>query len=93
LSDVLRVDTVIHAQLIITRSEQDTSIKDASKSFLVQTNKHFVTVARCIEHNALQANLVTQANDWQWGSLWRRTQGHSRVTGWLNDRPVMRPRD
>ena len=42
------------------------------KSFPVQEDAHFLTVARYIERNALRANLVERAQDWRWSSLWRR---------------------
>ncbi len=42
------------------------------KSFPVQTDDHFLTVARYVERNALTANLVEKAQNWQWCSLWRR---------------------
>jgi putative transposase len=63
------------------------------KSFPVQSDKHFVTVARYVERNALRAKLVRHAEDWQWGSLWRRTQGGSKLTTWLSDWPVERPHE
>ena len=42
------------------------------KSFPVQEDAHFLTVARYIERNALRAGLVRRAEDWRWSSLWRR---------------------
>ncbi len=42
------------------------------KSFPIQSDEHFLTVARYVERNALRANLVTRAQDWRWSSLWRR---------------------
>ncbi|MEK6804227.1 MAG: hypothetical protein AABZ34_16430 [Nitrospirota bacterium] len=63
------------------------------KSFPVQTDEHFLTVARYIERNARRAKLVGCAEDWQWSSLWRREQADPKVTGWLSDWPVGRPRD
>lgn len=45
------------------------------KSFPIQGDEHFLTVCRYVERNALRANLVTKAEDWRWGSLWRRAQG------------------
>ena len=63
------------------------------KSFPVQTDEHFLTVARYVERNALRAKLVTWAEDWQWSSLWRRAQGEGKLTTWLSDWPIERPRD
>jgi putative transposase len=44
------------------------------KSFPVQSDEHFLTVCRYVERNALRAGLVRRAEDWRWGSLWRREQ-------------------
>jgi putative transposase len=42
------------------------------KAFAIQHDQHFLTVLRYVERNALRANLVSQAEDWTWGSLnWR----------------------
>ncbi len=61
------------------------------KSFPVQTDEHFLTVCRYVERNALRAKLVKQAENWQWSSLWCRTQG-GKQSQWLTDWPVSRPR-
>jgi putative transposase len=45
------------------------------KSFPIQEDKHFYTVARYVERNALRANLVGRAEDWRWGSLYRWARG------------------
>jgi putative transposase len=45
------------------------------KSFPVQTDEHFFTVARYVERNALRANLTARAEEWRWSSLWRRSYG------------------
>jgi putative transposase len=42
------------------------------KSFPVQEDAHFLTVARYVERNALRAGMVQRAEDWRWSSLWRR---------------------
>jgi putative transposase len=42
------------------------------KAFLIQEDHHLLTVMRYVERNALRANLVARAEDWEWGSLaWR----------------------
>ena len=41
------------------------------KSFSVQTDDHFFVVCRYVERNAVRAGLVTAAEDWKWGSLYR----------------------
>lgn len=45
------------------------------KSFPVQEDDHFYTVCRYVERNALRANLVSRAEDWKWGSLFRWNSG------------------
>ena len=63
------------------------------KSFPVQTEEHFLTVARYVERNALRAKLVDRPEDWRWGSLWRRGQADPAQVAWLSAWPVERPRD
>jgi len=42
------------------------------KAFPIQEDRHLLTVMRYVERNALTAQLVGRAEDWQWGSLrWR----------------------
>lgn len=59
------------------------------KSFIVQTDEHFLTAMRYIERNAVRASLVKRAEDWRFGSLYWRTAG--RRLGLLADWPVHRP--
>ena len=42
------------------------------KSFPVQTDDYFYQVMRYVERNALRANLVSKAENWQFGSLNRK---------------------
>jgi len=62
------------------------------KSSIIQTDRHFLAVARYVEGNALRADLVKQAEKWRWGSLWRRANEQS-MTGVFNKWPVNRPRN
>jgi hypothetical protein len=62
------------------------------KSFPIQLDEHFLTVGRYVERNALRAGLVARAEDWRWGSLWRRTHGTAEAPALLRDWPVRRPR-
>jgi putative transposase len=50
------------------------------KSFPIQEDDHFYTVARYVERNALRANLVRRAEQWRWGSLhrWLRNSSDDR---------------
>ena len=96
LSEVLRWITVTHTQRWHAHHKTAGTgpvYQGRFKSFPVQTDEHFLTVARYVERNALRANLVARAEDWQWGSLWRRTHRDSLRTAWLGDWPVDRPRD
>ncbi len=46
--------------------------QDRFKSFPIQSDGHFLIVTRYVERNARRAGLVTRAEDWRWGGLWRR---------------------
>jgi putative transposase len=62
--------------------------QDRFKSFPIECDDHFLTVARYIERNAKRAGLVERAEDWRWGGLWRRL---NRLDEWLtSDWPVAR---
>ena len=63
------------------------------KSFPVQEDGHFLTVARYVERNALRAAKVERAEDWRWSSLWRREKGSAQERGVLSEWPITRPRD
>ena len=61
------------------------------KSFPVQEDDHLLTVCRYVERNPLRAGLVSRAEDWRWGSLWRRERGDAEARTLLADWPVPRP--
>ncbi len=61
------------------------------KNFPVQPDVHLLLVLRYVERNALRANLVERAEQWRWGSLWRREQGVG--TGLLAAWPLALPAD
>ena len=63
------------------------------KSFPVQDDRHFSTVARYVERNALRAGLVQRAEQWQWNSLWRRVAGTTEYRKILSDWPIRRRPD
>ena len=96
LSEVLRWLTVTHTQRWHAHHHTAGTgpvYQGRFKSFPVQTDEHFLTVARYVERNALRAKLVARAEDWQWASLWRREQGDGKVRAWLSSWPVEQPRD
>jgi len=65
----------------------------AFKSFPVQEDSQFLIVARYVERNALRAGMAQAAQNWRWGSLWRRDKGSARERGLLSEWPIERPPD
>jgi putative transposase len=59
------------------------------KAFPVQTDRHFLTVCRYVERNALRAGLVGRAEEWPWSSLSQRATAGQDVA--LNEWPVPQP--
>jgi putative transposase len=59
----------------------------------VETEEYFYQVVRYVERNALRAHLVRRAEDWRWGSLWRRRCGGRKEASWLSDWPGPIPSD
>jgi putative transposase len=45
------------------------------KSFPIEEDEHFYSVARYVERNALRGNLVHRAEAWRWSSLHRWPEG------------------
>lgn len=87
LSEVLRWITVTHTQR--WHAHRQTSgtgpvYQGRFKSFPVQTDEHFLTVARYVKRNAVRAKLVDRAEDWQWSSLWRRVQADLKLIAFLS---------
>lgn len=96
LSEVMRWLSVTHTQRWhANRHSAGTGpvYQGRFKSFPVQSDEHFLTVARYVERNALQALLVERAQDWRWSSLWRRCQPDQSLTAHLSDWPLARPTD
>jgi putative transposase len=60
------------------------------KSFVVQADHHYYTVARYVERNALRARLVRRAEDWRWGSLYRWLHGSAEERALLSAWPLPR---
>ncbi|MBM4033752.1 MAG: hypothetical protein FJ291_18495 [Planctomycetes bacterium] len=61
------------------------------RAFPVQSDAHFLTVCRYVERNSLRAGLVARAEDWQWGSLYRRLAGDAAARTLLSDGPLPLP--
>jgi putative transposase len=93
LSEFMRWMTVTHTQRWhATHRTAGTGplYQGRFKSFPIQEDDHLLTVLRYVERNALRANLVRRAEDWQWSGLWRRVHGDAAV---LDEGPVPLPGD
>lgn len=96
LSETMRWLTVTHTQRFHAAHRTAGTgplYQGRFKSFPVQTDEHFLTVARYVERNARRANLVRRAENWRWGSLWHHQRGNPNATPLLSDWPVPRPRN
>ena len=62
------------------------------KSFPIEQDEHFYTVARYVERNPLRAHLVERAEDWRYGSLGLRTAGAAQEQAILTPWPLPVPR-
>jgi len=61
------------------------------KSMICQEDRHFLILCRYVERNARKANLVVRAEEWQWGSVWRRERGTEEQKKILSSWPVPIP--
>jgi len=74
LSETMRWLTVTHTQRWHAhRNSAGTGpvYQGRFKSFPVQSDEHFLSVARYVERNAVRAHLVKRAEEWRWSSLWQ----------------------
>jgi putative transposase len=58
------------------------------KSFPITADEHLLSVLRYVEQNPVRAELVSRAENWRWGSLYRRTQGTADERALLTESPV-----
>jgi putative transposase len=63
------------------------------RAFPVEADEHLYAVLRYVERNPLRAGLVRRAEDWRWGSLWRRRHPDARPPLALHSWPVPQPDD
>lgn len=63
------------------------------KSFPIQSDEHFYQVVRYVERNPLRAGMVRRADQWRYGSLWRREHGLAEEKGLLSAWPLSYPKD
>lgn len=61
------------------------------KSFLIQKDKHLLTVLKYIERNPVRAKLCKVVEGWKWGSAYRRKFGESDGQRILSEPPVPLP--
>ena len=61
------------------------------KNFDILNERHFLNVCRYVEANALQAGLVSRAEEWPWCSL--SCSGPAPGINLLSEWPLRRPRD
>jgi putative transposase len=63
------------------------------KSFIIQEDRHLLTVLRYVERNPLTANLVKNSLNWKYSSLYRREMGDAKARKLLSEWPIERPAD
>jgi putative transposase len=61
------------------------------KAIPVAVDDHLLRLCRYVERNPLRAGLVSEAEKWRWGSLWRRCNNCD--DGILHEWPVALPAD
>jgi putative transposase len=61
------------------------------KAIPIQSDDHFLTVARYVERNPVRAGLVERVQDWQWSSAWHR--GNNCGLDLIDPWPVPQPDD
>lgn len=60
------------------------------RAYILQDERHFLTVMRYVEANAGKAKLVRWAEDWEWSSAYARASGDWRI---LSDPPIALPQN
>jgi len=96
LSEVMRWITVTHTQRWHAHKHSSGTgpvYQGRFKSFPVQTDEHFVTVARYVERNALRAKLVERAEEWSWSSVYRIARQDAKLMDFLSPWPIERPQN
>lgn len=61
------------------------------KSFICQDNEYLLTLIRYVERNPQKARLVKRAEEWRWGSVWRRIFGTAEHQKMLSPWPIDYP--
>ena len=63
------------------------------KSFLIQKDKHLLTVIRYVERNPLRAHLVKSVENWKYSSLYRRLKGTPKQKKILSKPGIVLPKE
>jgi len=94
LSDFMKRITVTHTQRyrVITDTVGEGPLYQGRyKSFIIQDDKHLLTVLRYVERNPLTARLVKNILEWKYGSIYRRYKGTQKekriLSAWVCDEP------
>lgn len=96
LSDFMKRITVTHTQRfrVKTRTIGTGPVYQGRyKSFLIQNDTHLLTVLRYVERNPLTAKLVNRAEEWEYGSVYRRCHGSCKERQLLAEWPILEPFD
>jgi putative transposase len=96
LSDFMKRLTVTHTQRhrVKTKTVGTGPVYQGRyKSFLIQEEIHLLTVLRYVERNPLTAQLVSRADEWEYGSIYRRHHGTPEAKKLLTPWPVPEPED
>src|SRR3989454_4275923 len=91
LSEVMRWITVTHTQRWHAHRHSSGTgpvYQGRFKSFPVQTDECFITVARYVERNALRAKLVGRAEEWRWSSAYRVARQDAKLMEFLSSWPM-----
>lgn len=91
VSDFFRRLAVTHAQR--WHAHHDTSgmghvYQGRFKSFPIAADEHLLSVLRYVERNPVRAGLVRRADQWHWGSSYRRVSGTEAEQKLLAEPPV-----
>ena len=62
------------------------------KTFPIEDDEHLLAVLRYVERNSVRANLCKRAEDWKYGSAWRKNNGDANQQKILSKWPIPRPR-
>ena len=62
------------------------------KTFPIEDDSHLLAVLRYVERNPVRASLCKRAEDWKYGSAWRKQYGDSKQQSMLSKWPIPRPR-